>query len=403
MMLRPRHTVRMRLTAVYGALFLLMSLGLLAITNGLFASHSSGAVTVAVNPAGPADGQSELTLARAQIRQLRGQLAAAEKAQQSDATQTLAVGSAIALGVMTVLSLALGWGVAGRVLGPLRVMTAATQRISADSLHERLAMTGPRDELTDLADTIDGLLERLDGAFAAQRRFVASASHELRTPLATMRASLDVAVAKPGPVPGSTVELAGRVRTQLDKVDELLEGLLMLARAQHGALPGHGVLPLDYLVSAALAAHEDAITARNLTAQHLGGSEGIWVEGSQPLLRRMADNLIENAIGHNRDGGWIRVTTSAGDAAARLLIENGGDILDPAQVAGLAQPFRRLGADRTGSHSGSGLGLSIVAAITEAHRGTLDLHARPDGGLSVAITLPLAPRAGTGSRAGAPA
>jgi len=406
MTLWPRHTVRMRLTAVYGALFLLMSLGLLAITNGLFASHSAGAVTVAVNPAGPADGQSELARARAQIRQLRGQLAAAEKAQQSDATQTLAVGSAIALGVITVLSLAVGWGVAGRVLRPLRVMTAATQRISADSLHERLAMTGPRDELTDLADTIDALLERLDGAFAAQRRFVASASHELRTPLATMRASLDVAVAKPGPVPASTVELAGRVRAQLDKVDELLEGLLMLARAQHGTLPGHAVLPLDYLVSAALAAHEDAITARNLTAQHLtaqhlSGSEGIWVEGSQPLLRRMADNLIENAIGHNRDGGWIRITTSAGDAAARLLIENGGDILDPAQVAGLAQPFRRLGADRTGSHSGAGLGLSIVAAIIAAHRGTLHLNARPDGGLSVAITLPLAPRAATvGSRAG---
>ncbi len=177
------------------------------------------------------------------------------------------------------LSLALGWGVAGRVLRPLRVMTAATRRISADSLNERLAMTGPQDELKDLADTIDALLERLDGAFTAQRRFVASASHELRIPLTTMRASLDV-------------------------TDELLEGLLTLARAQHGALP---------------------------------------------VPRRMADNLIENAIGHNRDSGWIRITTSADDTAARLLIENGGDVLDPAQVAGLAQPFRRLGADRTGS------------------------------------------------------
>jgi signal transduction histidine kinase len=127
--------------------------------------------------------------------------------------------------------------------------------------------------------------------------------------------------------------------------------------------------------------------------QHVSDSGGIWVEGSQPLLRRMADNLIANAIVHNRDGGWVAITSIAGDGAARLIIENGGDILDPAQVAGLGQPFRRLGADRTGSDDGAGLGLSIVAAITHAHRGSLQLHARPGGGLTVAITLPLVPRA----------
>ncbi len=168
-------------------------------------------------------------------------------------------------------------------------------------------------------------------------------------------------MAKPGPVPPETITLAGQVRAELDKVDQLLEGLLVLARAQHGALPGRAVLPLDYVVSAALAAYEDAITARNLAVQHLAGSEGIWVEGSQPLLRRMADNVIGNAVSHNRDGGWIRITTTAGDGAARLIIENGGDIL--------------------------------VAAITEAHRGSLQLQARPGGGLTVTITLPLAPRA----------
>jgi signal transduction histidine kinase len=371
----------MRLTALYCVLFVLSAVMLLAITNGVgsSASHSTRTVTSG------------------------GQIVTVQV--DTATSRQYLVGSAIALGVMLVVSVAAGWVVAGRVLRPLRQMTTAARRISASNLHERLAIDGPGDELKDLADTIDALLGRLDGAFAAQRRFVANASHELRTPLATMRASLDVAAAKPGPVPPETIRLTSRLRTQLDTVDGLLEGLLVLARAQHGALPAHGVLPLDYAVTAALAAREDAITARNLTVQHLTGSQGIWVEGSQPLLRRMADNVIANAIGHNRDGGWIRITTEARDGAARLIIENGGDILDPAQVAGLAQPFRRLGADRTGSDSSTGLGLSIVAAIAEAHRGALDLRARPEGGLQVSITLPLAPRAapGTGPEAGVPA
>ncbi len=376
MMLRSRRTVRMRLTALYCVLFVLSAVVLLAITNGVGSSTSQ---TTTVTSGGAQQGRT-----------------VAVQAQTATSHQYL-LGSAIALGVMVVVSVAAGWVVAGRVLRPLRVMTATTRRISADSLHERLAIDGPGDELKDLADTIDALLERLDGAFAAQRRFVANASHELRTPLATMRASLDVAVAKPGPVPPGTITLAGQVRAELDKVDQLLEGLLVLARAQHGALPGRAVLPLDYVVSAALAAQEDAITARNLTVQHVSGSDGIWVEGSQPLLRRMADNVIGNAVCHNRDGGWIRITTTAGNGAARLTIENGGDILDPAQAAGLAQPFRRLGVDRTGSDDGAGLGLSIVAAITQAHRGSLQLHARPGGGLKVTITLPL------GNQAGVPA
>ena len=385
MMVRSRRTVRMRLTALYCVLFVLSAVVLLAITNGVGSSTSQ--TTTTVTSGGAQQGRT-----------------VAVQAQTATSHQYL-LGSAIALGVMVVVSVAAGWVVAGRVLRPLRVMTATTRRISADSLHERLAIDGPGDELKDLADTIDALLERLDGAFAAQRRFVANASHELRTPLATMRVSLDVAVAKPGPVPPGTITLADQVRAELDKVDQLLDGLLVLARAQHGALPGRAVLPLDYVVSAALAAQEDAITARNLTVQHVSGSDGIWVEGSQPLLRRMADNVIGNAVCHNRDGGWIRITTTADNGAARLTIENGGDILDPAQAAGLAQPFRRLGADRTGSDDGAGLGLSIVAAITQAHRGSLQLHARPGGGLKVTITLPLAPRAAaiTGSQAGVPA
>ena len=370
MMLRPVRTVRMRLTVLYCGLFVLSAVVLLAITNGVgsFGSQSQSASS------GAGAQQGSVTVVLAQ-------------------SNHYLLGSAIALVVMTAVSVAAGWVVAGRVLRPLRQMTTAARRISADSLHERLAIDGPADELKDLADTIDALLERLDGAFASQRRFVANASHELRTPLAAMRVSVDVAEAKPGPVAPGTITLAGQVRAELDKVDQLLEGLLVLARAEHGVLPGRALLPLDYVVAAALAARADAITARNLTVQHVGGGEGSWVAGSQPLLRRMADNLVDNAIAHNGDGGWVAVTTATSAGAVWLVVENGGEILDPAQVAGLAQPFRRLGADRTGSDDGAGLGLSIVAAIAQAHGGSLQLHARAGGGLTVTITLPLAPRA----------
>jgi signal transduction histidine kinase len=254
-------------------------------------------------------------------------------------------------------------------------------------------MPGPADELTDLADTIDGLLERLEGAFAAQRRFVANASHELRTPLTTMRAAVDVAVAKPEPVPAPTLALAGRLRAELDRVDRLLDGFLILARAQHGDLPGQATVSLEYVVSAALAVRTETIAGRGLIVHQASGPGGTWVRGSQELLCRMVDNVIDNAIAHNTDGGWISATTGIEGSLARMVVETGGDILDPQQVAQLAQPFRRLRADRTGSDNGAGLGLSIVAAIASAHRGTLGLQARPGGGLRVVIALPLATEA----------
>ncbi len=341
----------MRLTAVYGGLFVLMSAGLLAIFNGMFATQVP----------------SELPAAQASYASL------------------LKV-SVIALGMITVVSLALAWVIAGRALRPLRVMTETTRRISAESLDERLAMTGPRDELTGLAGTINDLLERLEGSFAAQRRFAANAAHELRTPLATIRASLDVAVAKPAPVPVAVV--AGRLYEQLDQAERLLDGLLVLARAQHGDLPGTTLLSLDAVAVASLADRADAIAARNLTVSHASEPAGARVAGSAELIRRMIDNVLDNAIIHNDAGGWIQVSTTSHEAAACLVVDNGGGVLDPGLVRELAQPFRRLGADRTGSGRGSGLGLSIVAAIAAAHHGTLELLARPEGGLRVRIGLP---------------
>ncbi|MEV6157609.1 HAMP domain-containing sensor histidine kinase [Nonomuraea sp. NPDC052129] len=372
-------TVRLRFTALYGALFLLSGIGLLAITNLV----SLG--TRVTSPVGTAPVE-RLTPGAAQelIARLQSQLSEVQALQ----SRQLLIGSAVALAVMAVVSIVLGRMVAGRVLRPLRTITAATRRISADNLHERLAVPGPADEVKDLADTIDDLLERLEGSFDAQRRFVANASHELRTPLATMRASLDVALAKPEPVPAQTVVLSERLRTELDRVDRLLEGFLVLARTQHGALADRAEVSLGRTVSAALAARAAGITARNLTVHDGDVHDSVWTWGSRTLLSRLAENVIDNAITHNHDGGWIRLSATSDGATALLVVETGGPVLDQEQVARLAQPFERLGTDRTGSGDGSGLGLSIVAAIATAHGGGLEPRARPDGGLRVTVSLP---------------
>jgi hypothetical protein len=380
-----RSTVRLRFTAMYGGLFLLSGVALLAIV-GLIA----GGARVSSTTPGPRAGRAPdaLDQAHARIGELEGQLADAHAA----ATREFLIGSLVALAVMAIVSFVLGRFVTGRVLRPLRLMTAATRRITADRLHERLDVPGPADEVKDLADTIDDLLERLEGAFAAQRRFVANASHELRTPLTTMRASLDVAVAKPD-VPGPTTALAGRLRTELDQVDRLIEGLLALARTGRDAapyLPDSEDVAFGPLVAAALADRAADAAARGITVDTEAAlDDGASVRGSRALLRRMVDNVVDNAITHNRDAGWIRVATGADGAMARLVVESGGPVLDQRQVAELAQPFRRLAADRTGDGTGAGLGLSIVASVAAAHGGALDLHARTDGSLRVEIALPL--------------
>jgi signal transduction histidine kinase len=383
----PSRTVRQRFTILYAVLFLLSGSGLLALTN-LLAGASMTEPAPGQNPPAqnPAAQQPSLARAQERIHQLEAQLSDIHAVQ----SRQLLMGSVIALVVMAAVSVLLGKAVAGRVLRPLRTITAATRRISAENLHERLAVPGPADEVKDLADTIDGLLERLEASFAAQRRFVANASHELRTPLATMRASVDVAVAKPEPAPPRTLALADRLRTELDRVDRLLEGFLDLARAQHGALSDRGRVSLGTLVSRAVTAHATDIAAKNLTMD-ADAQDTAWTQGSPTLLARMADNVIDNAIIHNQDGGWIRVATKTEDALAQLIVETGGPILDPVRVARLAEPFQRLAADRTGSETGSGLGLSIVAAIVDAHGGRLDLHARHEGGLRVIVCLPAAP------------
>ncbi|GIG68151.1 sensor histidine kinase [Phytomonospora endophytica] len=375
------RSVGLRFTLLYTALFLLSGAALLVLVNALAFGDVSSSEPVGTTPGG-------LEAARRQVEILQDRLNEVESGQ----AQRVLSASILAFAVMAAVSLVLGRVIASRVLRPLRTITAATRRITADRLHERLTVPGPDDEVKDLADTIDGLLERLESAFTAQRRFVANASHELRTPLTTMRASVDVAVAKPGPVPAQTTALAARVRGELDRVDALLDGFLGLARAQHGALGERTPVDLSALVRDAIADHAEDIVAKGLTLSE-DLCERAIARGDGPLLARVAQNLIDNAVAHNGDGGWIRVATRADDRKAGLTVETGGPILDPVEAARLTEPFLRLGTARTGA--GSGLGLSIVAAVAEAHGGRLDVAARSEGGLRVTVTLPAA---GIGAR-----
>jgi len=426
----PRTTVRWRLTLLYGGMFLACGAGLLAVTYELV-SHNitgSGGITLHGGPGGngPSSGSGTilppaprltrprspltstaptLTLSRlrldvpgvpAGVRRIlesaAGQefLRLVETQQQVSELHQLEIESGVALAIMTVISLGLGWVIAGRVLQPLRTITTATQRISEQNLHERLAIGGPPDELRRLADTIDRLLTRLEAAFEAQRRFVANASHELRTPLTTMRTALDVALTKPQLASQPQVKaLDASLREDLDQADRLLESFLVLARAQHGALGEETSVSLAQVVDDALARRVEAIAAKQLELHRTLGPAR--VAGSETLLARMVENLVDNAVRHNVPGGLINVTCDADRDTARLVIESAGSVLDQTAVAQLSEPFGRLGAERTGSQNGHGLGLSIVAAIGAAHGGEFRLYAREQGGLGAVITLPAAP------------
>ncbi|MBO0810084.1 MAG: HAMP domain-containing protein, partial [Actinobacteria bacterium] len=369
----PVRTVRTRLTLLYGALFLVSGAALLAIAYTLTWN--------ATRPPGTTRGHIIRHAGhRRPAHALRAPKTDLLASQHATVMHQLLISCAIALAITAVLSVALGWLVAGRVLRPLRTMTAATQRISDHNLHERLAVGGPADELKQLGDTIDDLLARLEAAFDAQRRFVANASHELRTPLTMMRTALDVATRKPGPPAPGVTALAGKIRAGLDKADRLVESFLILARAQHGGTIRTSTVALDQLAATVLAEHSAAVSDLRLTVEQ--DHHHAPVPGNQPLLTHLIGNLIGNAIRHNQPGGWIRIATSTGTGTAELVVENTGPVLDPGRAGELLQPFRRAAPDRTGAGgTGAGLGLSIVAAIVATHHGTLDLHARPGGGL----------------------
>jgi signal transduction histidine kinase len=271
--------------------------------------------------------------------------------------------------------------------GVVGTITATPRQISATNLHQRLGLAGPRDELTQLGDTFDELLDRLERSFEAERQFAANAAHELRTPHTTMRVWLDVAMAKPDPLPVHVLNLYARLRDELDHSDQLLDGLLTLAQSQCTPFEDASALSLSELASKALQRRTADIADKDLhvEAELATAAE---VTGSVALLARLVDNLPDNAIKHNQPEGWIRLSTTVDESRARLTVENSGPLLDQGDVGRLARPFQRLDPERTGSQHSTGLGPSIVQAIAQAHQGTLQLAAGPGGGMQAVVELP---------------
>ncbi|MFL6144030.1 MAG: sensor histidine kinase [Labedaea sp.] len=295
------------------------------------------------------------------------------------------VAGSIAFVCVVVATGLLAWTITGRVLQPLRDVTATAQRLSVESLGERIGHRGPRDEVAELADTFDAMLGRLQAAFSSQRHFVANASHELRTPLAVIRTELDVTLADPDADVEELRRMAEVVRAATLRAGQLVEALLLLARTDGLGIGAAEPVDLATVVAAAWQPIRADAERRRISATFLGDSAP--AVGDPALLERVAGNLLENAVRHNVDGGWIEVRVDPGPAASCLRVHSSGAAVERDRVAELFEPFRRGGVDRT-AQSGTGLGLSIVRAVVLAHHGQVSAEAVPGGGLSVTVSLP---------------
>jgi signal transduction histidine kinase len=299
---------------------------------------------------------------------------------------TLLIMSAIALALMAAVSGLLGWLIAGRVLRPLRTITATAREISASNLDRRLALPGPDDELKELGDTLDALLGRLEIAFESQRQFVSHASHELRTPLARLKTITQVALIDPDAPASSLRSAHQRALATEQQLEELIDALLELASGEH-ALEHPEPIDLAETTQKLLDQRADELQRRQLVVT--AELDRVSCEGSQHLLERLLANLVDNAIRHNAPAGWIKITTTATPPGkATVTVANSGIVIPPHDLDRLTQPFQQLAVVRTGHSDGHGLGLSIVAAITGAHHGSLQLQALAGGGLHIEITLP---------------
>jgi len=355
---RVRRPVRIRLTALYAFVLITSGAILLTITIGLVAGFR----------------QSSSQAAPGQFPGPHAQVSSSS----GIGLHTVAIGAAIALAIMAAVSIWLAWALAGRVLRPLSNITAAVRQMSATDLDRRLAYDGPSDELKELADTFDALLDRIESSFESQRRFVANASHELRTPLARLKTLIQVAIADPRADAQTLRAAHERVLVSERQLEQLIDALLTLATGEQ-TLTRKEPIELDQITGAALHARLAEIDRSGLRLS--SDLQPARATGDPRLIERLVENLIDNAIRHNEPNGFIEVTTGA----RSITVSNSGPVIPAGEAARLAQPFQRLGDDRTQQGHGHGLGLSIVHAIATAHGATVTTTARSAGGLTVEV------------------
>jgi signal transduction histidine kinase len=386
---RPR-SIRFRLATLLTALFLLLGGTLLGVSYAIVRSNltadprelaETAADRLGLQPPHGGPGGSPSSREAADHQRFVAQIEEVQEELADDALRDLTLQYLGILGAMAVISAGLGWFVSGRVLRPVSEITATARRVSNESLHERIGLTGPEDELKQLADTFDSMLARLEAGFERQAAFVSNASHELRTPLSVIRTEADVTLADEAGDPEALRRSLEVVREAGKRSERMIDALLTLARADRDDHPRAAVDLSDLLRQVADETQFDGLRLEL-------DLRPAPVLGDRQLLRTMAANLLDNAVRHNTVDGWVEARTESSGDVARLEIANSGPKMTAGEAASLTEPFRRLGTTRTGD--GVGLGLSIAASVAQAHGGELAIDPLEQGGLRVSARLPTA-------------
>jgi signal transduction histidine kinase len=375
----PARTVQVRRGPGLRLRLTLLATGLVAAVSGLllWLGWLLAGVVVSAVPALP-DGTT-VTVRGVEVRAEQLGEALREEARED----VLGAGS-VAFVLVVAATAVIAWVITGQVLRPLHDVTSTARRLSVESLGQRIRLAGPRDEVAELADTFDAMLDRLQAAFDAQQRFVANASHELRTPLTVMRTELEVTLADPNADVAELRRMAEVLHAATDRADRLVDALLTLARTESAGLAVREQVDLATIAKGAVAAVGAEAAGRSLRIEVNCAPAPVF--GDPALLDRVAGNLLENAVRHNVDGGWVHVCTDGGPARSSLAVRSSGPVVPAERVAELFEPFRRAVPDRTGG--GAGLGLSIVRAVVSAHGGSVRAEPVPGGGLAVSVDLP---------------
>ncbi|MEU4981851.1 HAMP domain-containing sensor histidine kinase [Streptomyces sp. NPDC021969] len=387
-----RPTIRIRLTLLYGGMFLIAGILLLSIIYLLAAQ----AVRTGNEPLYKIVDFTDLKVSSStcpvvdngglSLSDFNAAISDCMDHQRKVALDNLLSRSLLALLGLAVIAFAFGYAMAGRVLSPLGRITRTARAVAGSDLSRRIELDGPDDELKELADTFDDMLERLQRAFTAQQRFVGNASHELRTPLAINRTLLEVHLSDPG-APVELQQLGKTLLATNERSELLVEGLLLLARSDNQIVERK---PVDLAEVAGQAVDQVHAEAESKGVEIRGTRDAAVVQGNGVLLERIALNLVQNAVRYNvAEQGWVEVTTALEGGQAVLVVTNTGPVVPAYEVDNLFEPFRRLRTERTGSDKGVGLGLSIARSVARAHGGHISAQPREGGGLVMRVTLPV--------------